>query len=104
MKIRTTTWIRFIKDEGPTGPEDPATASGGPGVAQRPHDRVEKVFNDRMTSVYEGSNLDQIVDEMIAYMKTQIENPVLLNSRVKFDEVLFLDINFHQLNLTRGSS
>ena len=37
-------------------------------------------------------------------MKTQIENPVLLNSRFRFDEVLFLNINFHRLNLTRGSS
>ena len=41
---------------------------------------------------------------MIAHMKTQIENPALLNSRFRFDEVLFLDINFHRLNLTRGSS
>ena len=41
---------------------------------------------------------------MIAHMKMQIENPVLLNSRFRFDEVLFLDINFHRLNLTRGSS
>ena len=37
-------------------------------------------------------------------MKTQIENPALLNSRFRFNEALFLDINFHQLNLTRGSS
>ena len=41
---------------------------------------------------------------MIANMKFQIENQVLLNSRFVFDEVLYLDINFHQLNLTRGSS
>ena len=41
---------------------------------------------------------------MFAHMMTQIENPALLNSRFKFDEVLFLDANFHQLNLTRGSS
>ena len=54
--------------------------------------------------MHQGSDLDQIVDEMIAHMKTQIENPALLNSRFRFDEVLFLDINFHQLNLTRGSS
>ena len=32
------------------------------------------------------------------------ENPALLNSRFKFDEVLFLDANFHQLNLMRGNS
>ena len=41
---------------------------------------------------------------MIAHMKTQIENPTLLNSRFRFDEVLFLDVNFHWLNLARGSS
>ena len=55
-------------------------------------------------SVYQGSDLDQIVDGLIANMKFQIENPVLLNSRFVFDEVLYLDVNFHQLNLTRGSS
>ena len=43
---------------------------------------------------------------MITNMKFQIENPALLNSRFVFDELLFLylDVNFHQLNLTRGSS
>ena len=48
--------------------------------------------------------MDQIVDRMIANMKFQIENPALLNSRFAFDEFLYLDVNFHQLNLTRGSS
>ena len=48
--------------------------------------------------------MDQIVDEMFAHMMIQIENPALLNSRFKIDEVLFLDTNFHPLNLTRGSS
>ena len=81
VRVQTTTWIRFIKDD----------------------DRVELAFNSRMTNVHQGSDLDQIVDEMIAHMKTQIENPALLNSRFRFDEVLFLDINFHQLNLTGGS-
>ena len=37
-------------------------------------------------------------------MKFQIENPALLNSRFVFDEFLYLDVNFHLLNLTRGSS
>ena len=57
-----------------------------------------------MTNVHQGSDLDQIVDGMIAHMMTQIENPALLNSRLRFDEVLFLDISFHRLNLTRGNS
>ena len=54
--------------------------------------------------MYRASNLDQKVDEMLDHMETQIENPALLNSRFRFDEVLFLDVNFHQLRLTRGSS
>ena len=41
---------------------------------------------------------------MIANMKFQIENPALLNGRFVFDEFLYLDVNFHQLNLMRGSS
>ena len=57
-----------------------------------------------MTSVYRGYETDQIVDGMIANMKFQIESPALLNSRFVFDEFLYLDVNFHQLNLTRGSS
>ena len=77
VRIQTTTWIRFARDE----------------------DRVDLAFNSLMTSVYIRSDLDQIVDGMIAHMKTQIENPALLNSRFVFDEVLFLDVNFHQLNL-----
>ena len=57
-----------------------------------------------MTNVHRGSDLDQIVDGMIAHMKTQIENSALLNSRFRFNEVLFPDISFHWLNLTRGNS
>ena len=103
VRIQTTTWIRFARDE----------------------DRVELAFNSRMTNVHRGSNSDQIVDGMLAHrmtnvhrgsnsdqivdgmlahMKTQIENPALLSSRFKFNEVLFLDVDFHQLSLTRGSS
>ena len=57
-----------------------------------------------MMNVYRGSNLGQIVNEMIANMKFQIENPALLNSRFVFNKVLSPDTNFYQLNLTRGSS
>ena len=67
-------------------------------------DRVEKMFTSRITEVYQGSDLEGIVDGMITCMKTQIENPTLENSRLRFDDVLFLDVNFRQLNLTRGSS
>ena len=61
-------------------------------------------FISRMTDVFQGSDLNNIVNEMFAHMKTQNENPALANSRFIFEEVLFMDINFHQLNLTGGNS
>ena len=82
VRSQTTTWIRFRKDR----------------------ELVELAFNSRMTNVYNLSNMDEIVNEMIAHMKGQIENPELLNSRFVFDEVLFTNVDFHQLNLMRGSS
>ena len=66
--------------------------------------QVELAFNSKTTSAHRGDDLDQIVDGMIAHMETQIENLALLNSRFKFDEVLFLNINFYRLNLTKGRS
>ena len=64
----------------------------------------ELAFNSLMTNVYRGSDLDQVVSGMIAKMKSDIENPALLNSRFVFDEALYIAVNFHQLNLMRGSS
>ena len=84
-RIQTTAWIRFVRDD------------------EEVQERVELAFNSLLTSVYRVSEPYQIVDGMIANMKFQIENPAL-NSRFVFDEFLYLDVNFHQLNLTRGSS
>ena len=84
-RVQTTTWIRFVRED------------------EEDQEKVELALNSLMTSFYRGSDLDQIVDGMIANMKFQIENPALLNSRFVFDEVLYMDANFHQLNLTRGS-
>ena len=81
IRTQTTTWIRFRKDEK----------------------LVELAFNSRMMNVYNLSNLGEIVNEMIAHMKQQIGNPTLL-SRFVFDEVLYLDVDFHKLNLTRGQA
>ena len=87
-KVQMTAWIRFrveVEDENRV-------------------DRVEKPFHSKMMEIHQGSDLNEIVNEMLAHMKTQIENPALANSRLMFNEVLFLDVNFHQLDLTRGSS
>ena len=95
-RIHMTAWIRFVRDGPPRGP--------GEAHDEEDQERVELAFNSLMTSVYRGSEPDQIVDGMTANMKFQIENPALLNSRFVFDEFLYLDVNLHQLNLMRGSS
>ena len=57
-----------------------------------------------MMEIFQGGDLTEIVKEMLAHMKTQTENSALRHSRFRFNEVLFLNVNFHQFNLTRGSS
>ena len=85
-KVQTTAWIRFVRED------------------EEGQERVELAFNSLMTNIYRVSDLFKIVNEMIANMKFQIENPALLNIRFVFDEVLHIDANFYQINLTRGSS
>ena len=81
-RIQTTTWIRFRIEH-----ED------------RKIDRVRLPFNSRMMEIFQGSDLNEIVNVMFAHMKAQIENPALASNRFRFDEVPFLNISFHQLNL-----
>ena len=71
-RVQTTTWIRFIQE-----------------FEAMDNNVIELALNSRMTDVHRESNLDQIVDGMITHMKTQIENPALLNSRFRFDKVYF---------------
>ena len=83
VRSQATTWIRFIKD----------------GVEQ-----VELAFNSRMLAVYNLSDMNGLVSEMITHMQQQIENPALRDSKFVFNGVIHMDIDFHRLNLTRGSS
>ena len=83
VRSQATTWIRFVK--------------GG-------IEFVELAFNSRMLAVYNLSDMGEIVSEMIKHMYQQIENPALRDSKFVFDGVIHMDIDFHILNLTRGSS
>ena len=82
IRCQTTSWMRFIKD----------------------NERVDKAFNSRMTPVHMLSEMDVIVQEMIAHMAHQIDNPALRDSKFTFDRILYTDISCHRLMLTRGSS
>ena len=95
-KVQMTTWIKFRQ----ALEDDLGNIIGFDRV------RIRLPFNSRMTEMFQSSDLNEIVNEMFAHMRMQIENPALTtNSRFVTDEVLlFLDASFYQLNLTRGSS
>ena len=57
-----------------------------------------------MVNIYNLSNMNEIVNEMIAHMKQQIDNPALSDSKFVFDEVIHMDVAFHRLNLMRELS
>ena len=79
---QATTWIRFTKDR----------------------EMVELAFNSRMVNVYNLSDMNEIVNAMITHVAQQIENPALSDSKFVFNEVVHMDVDFHRLNLMRGSS
>ena len=79
----TIIWIRFTRDGVEMG---------------------NLAFNSRMMIVHTLNDKNEIVTAMIEHMAQQIENPTLRNSKFIFDKILHMDIDFHRLNLTRGSS
>ena len=83
VRSQATTWIGLVRDEV---------------------EQVSLAFNSRMMTVYSLNDKNEIVTAMIEHMAQQIENPALRNSKFVFDRVLHMDIDFHRLNLTRGSS
>ena len=83
VRSQATIWIRFVRDEV---------------------EQVSLAFNSRMMTVYNLNDKNEIVTAMIEHMAQQIENPALRNSKLVFERVLYMDIDFHRLNLTRGSS
>ena len=58
-RVQTIAWIRFVQEFDDVVEDD----------------IVELAFNSRMTNLYQGSNLDALVDGMITHTKAQIENP-----------------------------
>ena len=57
-----------------------------------------------MMEIFQGSNIDEILEKMFTYIKTQTENPALPKSGFTLDSIMHLDISFHELQLTRGST
>ena len=83
VRSQATIWIRFVRDEV---------------------EQVSLAFNSRMMTVYNLNDKSKIVTAMTEHMAQQIENPAQRNCKFIFNKVLHMDVDFHRLNLTRGSS
>ena len=95
VKVQMHLWIMWKKKE-----EEKQAWQGS-----KTHETlVDKPFNSRMTEVFQGSNVEEILQGMFAHIKTQIEHPVLPKSGFTLDQIMYLDIDFHQLELTQGGS
>ena len=66
--------------------------------------RVEIPFNSLMTEFFEASDINDLIQCMLAYIKAQTENPKFPESGFTLDKIMHLYINFHRLVLTRVSS
>ena len=82
VRMQATTWIRFRKGE----------------------EKVDLAFNSRMLAVYGLNDIAELVNRMITHTIEQIKNPALRDSGFVFKEVIGTNVDFHRLNLTRGSS
>ena len=62
--------------------------------------RLEMLFNSLMTN----SDIKDLIQRMLAKIKTQTENPKFSGRGFSLDKIMQLYIDFHRLALTRGSS
>ena len=61
-------------------------------------------FNSLIKEFFEDSDINNLIQRMLAYIKTQTENPKFPESVFSIDKIMHLYINFHKLALTRGGS
>ena len=62
------------------------------------------LFKSLMTQFFEASDINDLIQRMLAYIKMQNENPKFSESGFTLDKIMHLYINFHRLALTRGGS
>ena len=68
------------------------------------YEKIEMPFNSLMTEFFDASDVNDLIERMVAYIKSQTENPKFPESGFILDKIMRLYINFHRLALTRGGS
>ena len=68
------------------------------------YEKIDMPFNSLMTEFFDASDISDLIECMLAYIKAQTENPKFPESGFTLDKITHLYINFHRLVLTQGSS
>ena len=107
-KMIMTLWVRWKKRIMPLielGPQDAKNFQDlDDGTTGDNYMRVEMPFNSLMTEFFEASDINDLIQPMLAYIKTQTENPKFPESGFTLDKIVHLYTNFHRLALTRDGS
>ena len=106
-KIIMALWVRWKKRIMPLielGPEDAENAQDVVGNNSDNYIRVNMPFNSLVTEFFEGSDIYDLIQGMLAHIKIRVENPRMPDNGFSLDKIMHLYINFHRLVLTRGSS
>ena len=107
-KIIMTLWVIWKKPIMRLIELDPEDAKNAydldDGITGDNYIKVEMPFNSLITKFFEGSDINDLIQRMLAYIKAQTENSKFPESGFTLDKIMHLYINFHRLVLTRGSS
>ena len=89
-----TLWVRWKKLIMPLTELDPEDAKNAQdlddGITGDHYIRVEMPFNSLMTEFFQGSDNNDLIQRMLAYIKTQTENLKFPESRFSLDKIIHL--------------
>ena len=62
--------------------------------------KVELPLNSVMAKFFDGRDIGELIQDILAHIKIQVENPQMTESGLKLDKIMHLYINFHRQALT----
>ena len=66
------------------------------------YEKTEMTFKSLMTEFFDASDINDLIECMLLYIRTQTENSKFSESGFTLDKIMHLYINFYRLALTRG--
>ena len=98
-------WKKPIEPLIELGSEDTKNAQDlDDGATGDNYTRIEMPFNSLMTEFFDTSDINDLMERVLAYIRIQTQNPKFPESGFSLDKIIHLYINFHRLALTRGGS